>query len=224
MYAIVVIAAIIVAMSIFGMAKWTSVLFSDIRNKLGDQVVFTAWKGRSVMRKYIKPANPNSLKQQARRDINRQGVVNWQSNVGTDAERLAAWNELALPRQISGFNLFMKYLGQIKIASEDAETTGSSNTITYTIPVDLSIMGLFRAIDAADLTEIQTAGELTAGADQTYNNIDTGTPGTYTYFIGPSAMFDTLTGGDEVAAFCAHWTADETNGVALPASTVFTAP
>lgn len=50
------------------MAKWKSPLFSDIRNKLGENVVFSMWKGRPYMRSYVTPANPNSLKQAANRD------------------------------------------------------------------------------------------------------------------------------------------------------------
>jgi len=32
------------------MAKWISPIFSDARNKLGDAVVFSNWKGRSYFR------------------------------------------------------------------------------------------------------------------------------------------------------------------------------
>ena len=42
------------------MAKWISPLFADIRNKLGDSVIFSNWKGRPYFRKYAKPSNPKT--------------------------------------------------------------------------------------------------------------------------------------------------------------------
>lgn len=91
------------------MAKWKSPLFSDIRNKLGENVVFSMWKGRPYMRSYVTPANPNSLKQQANRDQMRKIVALYQLAVKGIPENEAAWNIEALPRLISGYNQFTQY-------------------------------------------------------------------------------------------------------------------
>jgi hypothetical protein len=91
------------------MATWKSPIFSDIRNKLGDNVVFSMWKGRPYMRSYVKPANPNSLAQQANRLQMAEIVALYQANVKGTAINAAAWDAEALSSLISGYNLFTKY-------------------------------------------------------------------------------------------------------------------
>ena len=91
------------------MATWKSPIFSDIRNKLGDNVVFSMWKGRPYMRSYVKPSNPNSLAQQANRLQMAAIVALYQANVKGTAINAAAWDAEALPSLVSGYNLFTKY-------------------------------------------------------------------------------------------------------------------
>ena len=91
------------------MAKWKSAIFTDIRNKLGDSVVFSMWKGRPYMRSYVKPANPNSLAQQANRAHMAAIVALYQANVKGTAANAAAWDAEALPKLVSGYNLFTMY-------------------------------------------------------------------------------------------------------------------
>lgn len=91
------------------MAKWTSPLFSDIRNKLGNNVVFSMWKGRPYMRSYVKPANPQSDAQTANRLQMAAIVELYQTNVKGVAANEAAWNVAALSKLISGYNLFTQY-------------------------------------------------------------------------------------------------------------------
>ena len=91
------------------MATWKSPIFSDIRNKLGDNVVFSMWKGRPYMRSYVKPSNPNSLAQQANRLQMAEIVALYQANVKGTAANAAAWDAEALPSLVSGYNLFTKY-------------------------------------------------------------------------------------------------------------------
>lgn len=91
------------------MATWKSPLFSDIRNKLGDNVVFSMWKGRPYMRSYVKPANPQSNAQTANR-LHMAAIVDlYQTNVKGTAANVAAWDSAALAASISGYNLFTKY-------------------------------------------------------------------------------------------------------------------
>lgn len=109
------------------MAKWYSVLFSDIRNKLGDQVVFGNWKGRGYMRTYVIPANPKTNAQEANRKHLADTVLIWQTYIKANPAAVKAWNAEALKEQISGFNLFTKYGRQSYVTASYAngQVTGS---------------------------------------------------------------------------------------------------
>ena len=91
------------------MATWKSPIFSDIRNKLGDNVVFSMWKGRPYMRSFVKPANPQTLAQTANRLHMAAIVALYQANVKGTAANAAAWDVEALPKLVSGYNLFTQY-------------------------------------------------------------------------------------------------------------------
>lgn len=124
------------------MAKWKSPLFSDIRNKLGENVVFSMWKGRPYMRSYVVPANPDSLKQQANRDQMRKIVAMYQANIKGDETLAAAWDVEALPRLISGYNQFVQYGRKVTIGAVDLSATTISIALTASgIPADrLAVM------------------------------------------------------------------------------------
>jgi len=124
------------------MAKWKSPLFSDIRNKLGENVVFSMWKGRPYMRSYVVPANPDSLKQQANRDQMRKIVAMYQANVKGDESLAAAWDVEALPRLISGYNQFTQYGRKVTLGALDLSATTISIPVTASgIPADrLAVM------------------------------------------------------------------------------------
>ena len=124
------------------MAKWKSPLFSDIRNKLGENVVFSMWKGRPYMRSYTVPSNPNTLAQQAQRAQMANIVEMFQNNIkGTPANK-AAWNIEALPLLISGFNIFTKYGRDVTLGTLDLSSTTVSIPVTASaIPADrLAVM------------------------------------------------------------------------------------
>ncbi len=91
------------------MATWKSPIFSDIRNKLGDNVVFSMWKGRPYMRSFVKPANPQTLAQTANRLHMAAIVALYQANVKGTAANAAAWDVEALPKLVSGYNIFTQY-------------------------------------------------------------------------------------------------------------------
>ena len=90
------------------MAKWKSPIFSDIRNKLGENVVFSMWNGRQYMRSYTKPANPKTTGQTANRLHMANLVGYWQANIATVSAAVTSWNKAALSDLISGFNRFVK--------------------------------------------------------------------------------------------------------------------
>ena len=119
------------------MAKWKSPLFSDIRNKLGENVVFSMWKGRPYMREYVIPSNPNTLAQQANRNHMAAIIELYQTNVkGTPAHK-AAWNVSALPKTISGYNLFVQYGRTDSITISDLTAAGLDvEIVASAIPSD----------------------------------------------------------------------------------------
>lgn len=140
------------------MAKWKSPLFSDIRNKLGENVVFSMWKGRPYMRSYVKPSNPQSNAQTANR-LHMAAIVGlYQTNIkGTDAN-VAAWNVEALSKSISGYNLFTQFgragsqveVGGLKqpgiIVTSLAHATLDIEMVASAIPADrLALMSVSAA-------------------------------------------------------------------------------
>jgi hypothetical protein len=90
------------------MATWKSPIFSDIRNKLGENVVFSMWKGRTYMRSYVKPSNPNTLAQTANRLDMTRLVEHWQGVIAVIPADVTLWNKAALSDLISGYNRFVK--------------------------------------------------------------------------------------------------------------------
>jgi len=149
------------------MAKWKSPLFSDIRNKLGENVVFSMWKGRPYMRSYVKPANPNSLKQRANRDQMAKIVAMYQANVKGDESIAAAWDVEALPSLISGYNIFTKYGRQCTIGALDLSKT------TISIPIsDCAIPADRLAVMIYDLSTVTYKLPTSKRGEGTYTEAD----------------------------------------------------
>ena len=125
------------------MAKWTSPLFSDIRNKLGENVVFSNWKGRPYMRSYVKPANPQTAAQTAERAHMAAIVDMYQQNVKGTGAHVTAWNAEALKDLISGYNQMVKYGRGITFGTVTlAAGTLSIEVTASKIPNDrLAVMG-----------------------------------------------------------------------------------
>jgi hypothetical protein len=139
------------------MPKWKSPLFSDIRNAIGDNVVFSMWKGRPFFRAYVIPANPNTNKQKAERLNAGDLVKRWQEIVVGSGVK-AAWNESALPFLISGYNLFLKYGRGIDLQVSPTSGSGVTElTFTYDNPIPAAKAALFKfANDAwSDITPVE---------------------------------------------------------------------
>ena len=169
------------------MPKWISPLFVDIRNALGESVVFSNWKGRSYFRSYVKPANPRTAKQQAHRALMKALVARWKEIATTDAIK-AAWNEVALPYQISGYNLFVKEGRKSRISvPATASGVGSATvTVTYTLGLGAADARIYM-FDGTNWTDVTPAGGLSAGENQTIDVTIT-TSGTYYFFIADSRV------------------------------------
>ncbi len=80
-------------------------VFGDVYSgKVGKAGVFATWKGRQYRRSWVKPANPKTPAQQQVRNNFKNAVAQWQS---FDIYKKTAYNNLATPYQISGFNLWV---------------------------------------------------------------------------------------------------------------------
>lgn len=165
------------------MAKWKSALFTDIRNKLGDSVVFSMWKGRPYFRSYVTPANPNSNAQKANRAQLAEIVAMYQSNVKGTTAYVAAWDAEALSDSISGYNQFTKYgrgtvfgtvnlaAGSLSIEITDAKIPEDRLAVmvydlsatTYLLPTTKRGSGTYTAADFTAYTP--AAGDLVYIAD-----------------------------------------------------------
>jgi len=198
--------------------KWKSVLFSDLSNKLGDQIVAARWKGRGYFRSYVIPANPQTNKQQAHRDVLKNLVARAKEAVlGTDDQK-EVWNAEALPYLISGYNLFIKWGRLSKISVPSTGSAGNDVTITYTCGIPIAKAGILR-YDGTNWSITADKGELESGADKTFTDESVGA-GTYEYFL---ADLDVLVSGDsspQSYQAITKWQPDESNGVADEAKIV----
>ena len=142
------------------MAKWKSPFLSEIKNKLGDSVVFSSWKGRQYMRSYVEPANPNTSNQQAFRESMSEAVNRWQTHVsGNDLEE--AYNQYATPQQISGFNLFTRFFQGSDIEITNEPTSDGDVEVTYetNLPLDKARIGIVQEGGGASEDEIEVSAE-----------------------------------------------------------------
>lgn len=193
-------------------------MFSELSNKLGDQIVGARWKGRGYFRAYITPANPRSLKQLANRDTHDKIVKQCQAEVLDDADIKAAWNLAALPLAISGYNLFVKYGRKSQIACPTTGTADSPVELTYTCGIPLAKAGIFKVTDST-VTEVVAAGGLEAGEDKTVNTGNLAA-GTYYFFIADATVLKGADAWPQIYQGCTKWSVDEANGVALEAECV----
>jgi len=80
-------------------------IFGDVYSgKVGKSGVFATWKGRQYRRSYVIPANPRTPAQQSVRNSFKNAVAEWHE---FSALQKQAYNYLATPLQISGFNLWV---------------------------------------------------------------------------------------------------------------------
>lgn len=197
------------------MVKWKSPLFSDLRNKLGDSVVFSSWKGRPYARQLVVPANPNTSSQRAFRDGMTNIVNDWQAKQTISGFK-EGWNELASPMQILGYNLYTRYAQGSDI---EVSHTGPSGEIEVTystnIPLDQAVL-LHRKEGDSDLTEDRI---LTSAEDSVVvEGLESGEE--YEFYLGTNAHPEYETTREAGAA--AHYHHDTDAGEAVPA--VITVP
>lgn len=209
-------ACILVLLAFFMKVK--SVLFSEMRNKLGDQIVGTGWKGRMVFRAYKVPANPQTNPQKAHRAVQKAVLQLYQANVGGDATKEGYWNTDALPRAISGYNLFMKLGRSNKLDCLATQSAPTKITGHYTVQTDLADAYIVEENLATNaFTIVAAPGTLSAGDDVAIDLQDPSVAGSYAYYIGDQRSKNYPPTNVNRDGLVTMWEPDETNGVADPA-------
>lgn len=203
------------------MPKWRSPIFSDIRNGLEDQIVFSMWKGRPYFRSHVFPAQPRTPPVVAERKQWALGVSYWRERIRTAPQR-AAWAAIALDRLISGFN---QYMSQNRRSCVDSPTTvvaGFTMSITYTLGIGAGDAMIVEENDATRaLTIIAPAGTLLAGPNQTLTHTAP-VAGTYNYWLADSrALVDGDVAPQPYQVFC-NEKPDHAAGTAPRAQTIVT--
>lgn len=198
------------------MATWKSPIFSDIRNKLGENVVFSMWKGRPYMRSYVKPSNPDTVAQQANRADMTSLVSNWQSTKAITPATVTAWNAAALSDLISGYNRFIKGMRGFVLDGAPTLAHGSfSITLASTkLPLNQQVLV---AVDVSE-SAVVIAGKQTI-AEYTAADFSGLTPAAGDYFVvwdlgasdGAAATFGTIADYGAPLNYV-----DEANGVLVP--------
>jgi len=200
------------------MPKWSSPLFTDIRNALGESVVFAAWKGRSYFRSWVKPANPRTAKQQANRDVLTNLVKRWQE-IQSDPEVVAAWNKEALPYTITGFNLFIKQGMASNVSCPSSGSAGTPFTVTYDLGIPADKARLYAIKSDGTVIDVTPAAGLESGKGKTVN-VTISTAGTYYMFLANAGVLKEGDTSPQPYQAITKWSRDNVNGVAKEAKIV----
>lgn len=202
------------------MPKWKSPIFSDIRNAIGDNVIFSQWKGRPYFRAYVRPANPNTLAQQAHRTTLKNVVKRYQT-VAANTDVQAAWNAEALPFVISGYNLFAKWGRKSVISCTPSSGAAPLNvTLTYTLGIPAAKAGILQ-FDGTNWSIVADKGTLSMTPDST-KTVSGLAAGTYYFYI---ADLDILKGQDvspQPYQAMTMWKPNEATGVSVEAKATAT--
>lgn len=196
------------------MAKWTSAIFTDIRNKLANNVIFSTWKGRPYFRKYVKPANPKTAAQTAWRAKLKEIVKSYQTKAAGISAFEGLWKAIGLEKLISGFNAYVSEAQKGKISCPDTGGISSPIDVTYTLSFPAKYASLrAKQVGPGTWTELVSAGGLSAGADQTVQ-VTFSSAGTYELWICDERALDpTLSSPDKEDAMAViHWDVDEAGG------------
>jgi len=200
------------------MPKWSSPLFTDIRNALGESVVFSVWKGRQYFRSWVKPANPRTAKQQANRDVLAKLVARWQE-LQSDPEVVSAWNKEALPFTITGFNLFVKQGMASNISCPSSGSVNTPFTVTYDLGIPADKARLYAIKSDGTIVDVTPSGGLEAGKGKTVS-VTLTSAGTYYMFLANSGVLKTGDTSPQNYQAITCWSRDNVNGVAKEAKIV----
>lgn len=189
------------------MAKVSGGLLSfDARASVGKTIVYSNWKGIPYARRWVQPANPQTVDQQAVRNVFKWLMAVW-SYLPSSAQE--AWNAYAAGQPLTGRNAFAKFnvaplQGETDltnfIMSPAARSGPVAGGVTFTpgndqVTIDLTAPSLpagwtiSEAIGAVIRQQDPSSGTLyttTAGTDatSTYQVVLTGLASAQTYVCG----------------------------------------
>lgn len=195
------------------MAKWTSPLFTDMRNKIADSVVFSRWKGRGYFRSWVKPANPRTNAQKAHRAVLANLVKRYQE-LTTDSAVKSAWNARALEYLISGYNLFVKWGRSSYVKAEPGSASGKLK-VTYKCGIPLSEARLYTYNPSEGWSDDTPADGLQSGENTIEITKSANTE--YTVFLATKNVLKEGDTSPQPYQAITKWYPDTTNGVAVEA-------
>ena len=195
------------------MAKWTSPLFTDMRNKIADSVVFSRWKGRGYFRSWVKPANPRTNAQKAHRAVLANLVKRYQELTADSAVK-SAWNARALEYLISGYNLFVKWGRSSYVKAEPGSASGKLK-VTYKCGIPLSEARLYTYNPTEGWSDDTPAEGLASGENTIEITKSANTE--YTVFLATKNVLKEGDTSPQAYQAITKWYPDTTNGVAVEA-------
>lgn len=139
------------------MSKTVAPLLSfDARGQIAKTQVYSSWKGRSYVRRYVVPSNPNSVDQQETRN-----TFKWLQNVFKymPAGALDAWDAYATNSRFTAANGFIK----VNLANLIGEADLTNFVFSPAANGGLAATGISVAAGAAQLTVTITAPALPTG-------------------------------------------------------------
>lgn len=189
------------------MSKVSAPLLSfDASGAIAKTQVYAQWKGRPYVRRYVKPANPNTTEQQVTRNLFR-----WLNDIFKfyPGSAVAAWNAYADSLRITDRNAFIKQnLGPMRgetdinnmVISPSAKSgliaaainlTAGTEQITValtapSLPTGWTIVAAFAAAIPQQDPNTDVDFSVTAGTDATdpYSIVLTGLTAAQAYLVG----------------------------------------
>lgn len=128
----------------------------DASGALGGAIVFSKWKGRNYVRRFVVPHNPKSALQTNTRAMLRFLATAW-SGVGAPAQ--ASWDDLAEATNISAFNAYvannmnrhsMLQTPTAEYPAAETSTAPSAPTLAITGGVHNASVAITEGADAPD--------------------------------------------------------------------------
>lgn len=106
------------------MAKPTAPLLSfDASGQIANSLVYSSWKGRPYVRRYVVPANPNSTAQQATRNVFAASNSFWK---GAGSLARAPWTLFATGQTLTDRNAYQgRYVATLRGDTDFADYIGS---------------------------------------------------------------------------------------------------
>ncbi len=151
--------AALVFAGLLGMAKVEGPLFSlEARGKVGNVMVHFPWKGRNVVRKWLKPTNPRDINQKLiRQKLAAVGrcigkIVGVSTAVANGSYAVQKWKELTPATQIWNAYIVKKALTQLSSDAKwilfSASIAGADELVTWqSCALDMGMATLYATSD-----------------------------------------------------------------------------